>query len=81
MVCVADKEERRRRVKLVKESGVIVQNDDGTLEAVTPEEAKRRFEAMDPEMRALYEGPVEDDTRSHEEVIEDDDLHRKVGAT
>jgi epoxyqueuosine reductase QueG len=81
MVCVADKEERRRRVKLVKDSGVIVQNDDGTLEAVTPEEAKRRFEAMDPEKRAIYEGPVEPDTRSHEEVIEDEPIHSKLGAS
>jgi epoxyqueuosine reductase QueG len=81
MVCVPHKEERRRRVQLIKQSGVIMQKEDGTLEAVTPEEAKIRFEAMDPEIRALYEGPVEPDTRSQEEVIEEDDIHRKVGAS
>ena len=81
MVCVADKEERRRRVELVKKSGVVVQNEDGSLEAVTPEEAKRRFEAMDPAVRALYEGPVEPDKRDHEEVIDKDDLRHTTGAS
>ena len=35
-----------------KKSGVIVQNEDGTLEAVTPEEARKRMDAMEPERRA-----------------------------
>lgn len=37
------------------ESGVIVQNPDGRLQAVSPEEANKRLEEMKPEDRALYE--------------------------
>jgi hypothetical protein len=40
---------------MLVESGVVVQNPDGTLEAVSPEEAKKRIAAMDPATRALYE--------------------------
>jgi hypothetical protein len=36
-------------------SGVVVQNPDGSLKAVTPEEAKKRIAEMDPDTRALYE--------------------------
>jgi len=54
-VCVPDKEERMRRFDMVREGGVVVQNPDGSLEAVSPEEAEERLAAMDPETRALYE--------------------------
>jgi hypothetical protein len=40
---------------MLVESGVIVQNTDGTLEAVTPQEAKKRISEMDRKTRALYE--------------------------
>jgi len=40
---------------MLVESGVIVQNPDGSLEAVTPEESKKRIAEMDPDIRALYE--------------------------
>jgi hypothetical protein len=40
---------------MLVESGVVVQNPDGTLEAVSPEEAKKRVASMSPEKRALYE--------------------------
>jgi hypothetical protein len=78
MVCHPDKEERKRRIKLVKESGVVMQNEDGTLDAVTPEEARKRLDAMDPERRAMYEGPVELDQRDHEELIEKERIHRQI---
>jgi hypothetical protein len=78
MVCHPDKEERKRRIKLVKEGGVIVQNEDGTLDAVTPEEARKRLDAMDPETRAMYEGPVEPDDRDHEELIDKERIHRQI---
>jgi epoxyqueuosine reductase QueG len=55
LICHPDKEVRKRRYKMLVESGVIVQNPDGSLEAVSPEEGKKRLEAMSPEMRALYE--------------------------
>ena len=45
---------------LVKEhGGVVVQNPDGKLEAVAPEEACRRLDAMPAEVRAIYEGEAE----------------------
>ena len=55
LVCHPDKDVRKHRYKLLVESGVILQNPDGSREAVSPEEAKRRIEAMAPEERALYE--------------------------
>jgi len=58
-ICTPDREERKRRNKLVQKSGVILQNEDGTLEAVTPEEARERLDAMEPERRSLYEGELE----------------------
>jgi epoxyqueuosine reductase len=58
IVCVPDKEERKRRYKLLAKGGVIVQNEDGTLEAVPPEEAKARLKDMPEERRTLYEGDL-----------------------
>jgi epoxyqueuosine reductase len=55
LICHPDKDVRKYRYKLLLESGVIVQNPDGSLEAVSPEEAKKRLDEMNPEMRALYE--------------------------
>ncbi|MEE8470986.1 MAG: epoxyqueuosine reductase [Dehalococcoidia bacterium] len=54
-VCVADREERKRRHRMLVESGVVVQNPDGSLEAVSPDEARERIAAMSPETRAMYE--------------------------
>jgi len=55
LICHPDKEVRKRRYKMLVESGVVVQNPDGSLEAVSPEEAKKRLDAMNPKTRALYE--------------------------
>jgi epoxyqueuosine reductase QueG len=55
LICHPDKEVRKRRYQMLAESGVVVQNPDGTLEAVSAEEAKKRMTAMDPDTRALYE--------------------------
>jgi hypothetical protein len=55
LVCVPDKEERERRHEMITNAGVVVQNRDGSLEAVSPGEAERRLAAMSPEVRALYE--------------------------
>jgi epoxyqueuosine reductase QueG len=54
-VCHPDKKVRQERFKMLTDSGVVVQNEDGSREAVSPEEAKRRLAAMSPERRALYE--------------------------
>jgi epoxyqueuosine reductase QueG len=55
LICHPDKEIRQKRYKMLTESGVIVENPDGSREAVSAEEAKIRLAAMDPETRALYE--------------------------
>lgn len=54
LVCHPDKEERLERYKLLTTSGVVIQNEDGSLAAVAPEEAEKRLAAMNPERRALY---------------------------
>jgi epoxyqueuosine reductase QueG len=55
LICHPDKEIRKKRYKMLTKSGVIVENSDGSREAVSAEEAKKRLTAMDPETRALYE--------------------------
>ncbi len=60
-VCHPDPEERKRRTELLHNGGVIVQLDDGSLEAVSPEEAKGQIAAMEPERRTLYETPHPED--------------------
>jgi len=55
---------------------VIVQNEDGTLEAVTPEEARKRLDAMEPERRALYEGEIEPLPEEHDLTEEEDFTHK-----
>jgi epoxyqueuosine reductase QueG len=77
-ICTPDKEERKRRNKLVRDSGVVVQNEDGTLEALTPEEAHKRMDAMDPERRAMYEGEIEPDPNGHNELIQKQKFHHKL---
>jgi epoxyqueuosine reductase len=61
LVCHPDREERKRRYRMLTESGVVVQHADGTLEAMPPEQAASFISAMEPETRALYErAPVGD---------------------
>ncbi|MCP4131739.1 MAG: epoxyqueuosine reductase [bacterium] len=55
LLCHPDREVRKKRYKMLSEAGVVVQNPDGSCEAVSPEEAKKRLAAMSPETRALYE--------------------------
>jgi epoxyqueuosine reductase len=55
LVCHPDKAVRKRRYKMLTASGVVVQNPDGSREAVSPEEAIERLAAMSPETRAMYE--------------------------
>jgi len=55
LICHPDKAVRTRRYKMLTQSGVVVQNPDGSREAISPEEAKARLAAMPAETRALYE--------------------------
>ncbi len=40
---------------MLVDGGVVIQKSDGSLEAVTPEEAWKHLDAMPAETRALYE--------------------------
>ncbi len=55
LLCHPDRDERTRRYKLLTENGVVVQHQDGTLEAVSPERAREHLAGMAPEQRAMYE--------------------------
>ncbi len=55
LICHPDRDERKRRYKLLTESGVAVQHEDGSLEAVSPKIAKKHLAEMSPEQRACYE--------------------------
>ena len=55
LVCHPDPDERKARYRLLTEGGVVIQNSDGSLEAVSPDEARRRMKALKPDRRALYE--------------------------
>jgi hypothetical protein len=57
LVCHPDREERKRRYKLLTRNGVVVQNPDGSLETVSPEIAEKRLGEMPEEQRAWYEKP------------------------
>ena len=55
LVCHPDKETRKKRYKMLTAGGVVVQTPDGSLEAVSPEEAKSRLDALPGELRSIYE--------------------------
>ena len=54
-VCHPDKEVRKQRYNMIVGGGVVIQESDGLLRAVSPEEAQEHLAAMDPETKALYE--------------------------
>ena len=54
LVCHPDKAVRRRRHKLLTESGVVVQREDGRLEARPTEEAQRYVDSLKSEVKAFY---------------------------
>ena len=55
-MCVPDKEERKRRYKLLKNGGCIVQNpEEGSVKALPPNQAREYVASMSPEIRAMYE--------------------------
>lgn len=57
LVCCQDKNERKIRYKMLTESGVAVQNPDGTIEAVSPKTAEKILKNMPNNRRILYENP------------------------
>jgi epoxyqueuosine reductase QueG len=55
LICHPDKDVRKKRFKMLTEAGVVIQLEDGSLKAVSPEEALEHLQAMSPDVRALYE--------------------------
>lgn len=55
LICAPEREERKRRFNLLKNSGVVIQQPDGSLKAFPPDEAKNILAAMPTERRALYQ--------------------------
>lgn len=55
LVCHPDKDVRKRRYRMLADSGVVIQFPDGSRRAVPPEEAEAHLAAMDEKTRALYE--------------------------
>ncbi|MBW2281412.1 MAG: epoxyqueuosine reductase [Deltaproteobacteria bacterium] len=54
LICHPDRDERKRRYQLITTSGVVIQHEDGSLEAVSPEAAEKHLAAMSTERRATY---------------------------
>ena len=55
LVCHPEREVRAKRLKLWRQGGVVVQHEDGRIEAMPAEDAREFLEAMPAERRALYE--------------------------
>jgi epoxyqueuosine reductase len=55
LVCHPDKKIRKQRLKMLIQSGVVVQRPDGSCEAISPDKAKKWLKEMPHEQRALYE--------------------------
>ena len=55
IICHPDKDIRKRRFKMLTDAGVVIQLEDESLKAVSPEKAREYLAAMSPEKRALYE--------------------------
>ena len=54
-VCHPDKEVRQERYKMITSGGVVIQQADGSLKAVSPEKAEAHLATMDQGIRAMYE--------------------------
>ena len=55
LICHPEEGERKRRYKMLTESGVVVQDPDGTLRAVSPAVVDKHFSEMSEQQRAMYE--------------------------
>ena len=59
LICVSEKKERTRRYKMLLKGGVVIQDPDGSVRAVTPDEARQHLDAMSADAKSLYEGDAE----------------------
>lgn len=54
IVCSKDKKARKENYRLLKNSGCVIQRENGDIEVLPPEEAAQEFEKMDPAHKQLY---------------------------
>jgi len=59
-VCHPDKKVRKAQYMMLAESGVVIEEPDGTRRSVSPEEAKEYIKSMPPKRRKLYESIPEE---------------------
>lgn len=55
LICTPEREERKRRFKSLTESGVVIQNQDGSLDVLSPQAANERMASLPANSRVLYE--------------------------
>lgn len=55
MVCHGGRPDRSKNAQTLRRSGTIVQESDGSLVAMQPDDAVKFLEEMDPEQKASYE--------------------------
>ena len=54
LVCTGDKKENLENLKLLLNSGCVIQYPDGGIKVLPPDEAEAEFNRFPPEHRALY---------------------------
>ncbi len=54
LICHPDKAVRKERYDMLQQSGVVIQEQNGSLRAVSPQESDAHVAAMDPSTRSLY---------------------------
>ncbi len=54
IVCAANKDERKENYRLLKNSGCVIQRENGDIVVLPHEEAAKEFEKMDTEHKRLY---------------------------
>jgi len=54
LICHPDKAVRKERYNMLKQSGVVIQERDGSLKAVSPQDAVVHVESLDKATRSLY---------------------------
>ena len=53
-VCTGDRKENMENLKILRESGCVIQYPDGSVKVLPPDEAEAEFKRFSPEHRALY---------------------------
>ncbi|RLC03694.1 MAG: hypothetical protein DRH90_10700 [Deltaproteobacteria bacterium] len=54
LICHPDKAVRKERYDMLKQSGAVIQERDGSLKAVSPQDAVVHVESLDKATRSLY---------------------------